>query len=421
MLVTGILTIIKRRGECMESYEKERLDEWAKNQQFDKIIHYVDLLKEPSYEHLGRKVSALNNSRRYYEAIALLEELREHGQEDALWHYRYGYSLMCIEEYEHAQDHLLECITLNETDGDAWFLLCELYEHFLPNKEKLEWARGHLKNKTVLAQPLEQKEFVKGQIFNRRYKVLEEFDVYQESLYDKLTPHYDKYIHALESFVSSYEDIPKLTFALAKTILSAHETYTHDIIGICTTEVAYILSWFGVSDALIEHSIDLFLYTLTIPQSQSTVTADDYFVLANYVYHQQYDDIIAFIDHLPPDKRHYAYIEFAIRAYIYLHRFDDAKAYLLHYQQEAKQNAMWYYLYGLVASNLADFTTAKHTLFRAVELHPRFEDAWLLLEKVFLNGLHDIENANWAREQRELNCPDFNVNTNFDHDEDEEY
>ncbi|MBS4750781.1 tetratricopeptide repeat protein [Granulicatella sp. zg-ZJ] len=386
----------------MQEFEKKQLTLWDKAQEFDKIIHYIDLLKEPTYEHLGKKVSALNNVRRYYEAIDLLETIKEDGKNDGTWYYRYGYALICLEQYQKAEEYLRQAVALNDKDGDAWYLLSVLYEYYLPNEEKLSEVVETLQTVSYLSEDLLPREFLQNQQFNREYVLFAKTDVPNK---DHIINDYQKFIQALEKVVKYHHQIPKLVISLAKSILQKiDEQIELDLENSLESELSYILSWFGVDEMIYERSLYIFTYTLFFGKEEHA-SPENLLTILTASDEENYQFIIDFIDLLPAEEQE-VHAEWKVGAYIHLGEYGQAINVLEQYREDNKRNSQWHYTYGFCLMHFSEYEKAKEYLLLAVEYDHTNEQAWRLLEHVFLEGLDDLTNANWAREQREKYCID---------------
>lgn len=73
---------------------QQQLEQWHENNQYDAIIETITAIPKAKRDfnlinHLGR---ALNNVKKYEEAIAVLQTAAEAGRQDALWNYRVGWA-----------------------------------------------------------------------------------------------------------------------------------------------------------------------------------------------------------------------------------------------------------------------------------------------------------------------------------------
>lgn len=393
----------------MQEFEKEMIETWNKAYQFDEIVNYIKMLKHPTYEHLGKLAAALNNLRRYYEALEVLESIQEEGEKDFKWHYRYAYTLICLEEYEKAEDHLLTCITLNNEYGDAWFMLGELYRHFIMNEEKLKWVEESLKTKEVKAEELNHEDFVQGQTFNKKHQLLNKLILDNFHTKKELISYYQQFIIALEQVIQHYYQIPKLVIGLANAIHSYstvdkeldEKLSQENFIQYLATEVGYILSWFGVNDVTMMDSINLFLYTVTNDKNQ-IVSPEHLYELVAYSHKGEHQNIVDFYKNLSPmEKSQYEYAQWAIQAHIHLEEYGDAIALLEYFSTDGEEDSQWYYWYALCCTNINEYEDARDLLYTCLTLDLTFFEAWDLLEFVLLNGFNNPESAFWVKTRKE--------------------
>jgi tetratricopeptide (TPR) repeat protein len=109
----------------------KQIERWHEAGKHEKIAETLSALpeKERNYDLTCLLARALNNLSRYEEALGLLESVRDRGGDDALWHFRMGYSLYYLSGREvEAIPYLERAIEL----GDDWPSTYEL----------LLWARS---------------------------------------------------------------------------------------------------------------------------------------------------------------------------------------------------------------------------------------------------------------------------------------
>lgn len=389
----------------LKNLEKEQLEKWHQNNEFEQIVRYIDLLRQPTYEHLGKKASALNNLRRFYDAIDVLNSIKQEGETDSLWHYRYGYALMNVDRFVESEQSLLKSVALDEKNGDAWYLLSVIYHNYLPNEEKEAWVREKLEHAECDAQELHYDNFVKGQAFNSQYHLLEYVEFENDFQKAVVTNSYQKLIDALEHVVTDNDQLPLLVIGLAETVKSTSLTLLDEDLGSqLVAELAYILNWFGIEQPLIMTLLNLFSYALEYDSQSSPpgeVTPRHLSQLMMWLEKKQYQAILDLFFSLPMEKQTYDYGEWAIQALIYLKEYDRAQYYLDLYSEEGEDQPYWHYWYGSVQANQGRFEEAKKHLMCSVDLDPYNKHAWLMLEDVCLRGLNDVFGANWARKERE--------------------
>ena len=78
-----------------------------------------------NYDLKGRYARALNNLSDEETALEILESITEEGEDDAVWHYRIGYSLFYLDREDEAFEHLQRSIDLGNDDA------AELRDYFL--------------------------------------------------------------------------------------------------------------------------------------------------------------------------------------------------------------------------------------------------------------------------------------------------
>lgn len=393
----------------MQEFEREMIEAWHSAYKFEEIVHYIKMLKEPTYEHLGKLASALNNLRRYYEALDVLESIKDAGENDLRWHYRMGYSLMCVEQYEQAEHHLLKCVEIDNDDGDSWFMLAELYRHFLPNQEKLEKVEQELLTKKVYATELIYDDFVTGQTFNKNHRVLDKLQTENEQTKTQLVACYEQFTDALEDIVQSNTQVPRLVIGLAQAIRTFAESDSYfqeqlksdRMTQYLSAELLYILNWFGVSEETLTDALNLFLYTLT-KEDSNIVSPEHLYELVTYSHQSEHQKIVDFYRGLSAyDQGYYEYAQWAIQAHIHLRDYEDALALLEFFSKEGETDSQWYYWYALCCTNIQEYEDARDLLFTCLKMEITFLEAWELLEYVLLNGFSNISGATWVKEKKE--------------------
>jgi len=109
----------------MEKVLLEQLNQWHNDDEFKKIVERIMEIPEPNWDydlvcHLAR---AMNNLDRYGEALQLLLSIEQQGEQDALWHFRLGYSYYYLEQYENAVKAFEGALQLDPTDESASMFL----------------------------------------------------------------------------------------------------------------------------------------------------------------------------------------------------------------------------------------------------------------------------------------------------------
>lgn len=388
----------------MKEQEQEYLALWEKNQEFDKIIHYIDLLKEPSVFLLGKKASALNNVRRYYEALDILQQIKDHSQNDYLWHYRYGYTLMCLEKYGEAEEHFLIALSLNKEHVNTWFLLHDLYLHYLLDEDKLSETAAMIEQFDGTPELLQDRGFCRHQQFNKDYVLFEETVDLTLDQRRAVQDAYTLFIQGLESVIKEEVQIIPLSYSLAQTLtphFSTFEDMDSPILSDLIDELAYILYWFGVSDKMVVDIIEPFIDVLMCEEND--ITPGDLETLNRMAYFQDYQGIVNFYHALPYTRRHIHYKARAIDALIQLKQYEEAEIMLQPFMYEALHTFYWSYLYALLKIGQKQYDDAERYLLCAGQLDPKQVKVWDLLEILYRDILCNEEQLTWVRNQREKN------------------
>ena len=100
----------------------EKLDQWHEDNHHQKIIQEIEGLPEElrqQYQLQGRLARALNNTGRYKEALAVLDGIREAGEQDHRWWSRRGYAYYQLDRMEEAKECFLTAQRLDPGNEDA--------------------------------------------------------------------------------------------------------------------------------------------------------------------------------------------------------------------------------------------------------------------------------------------------------------
>ena len=90
----------------------------------NKIIDIILKLPKMNYTQTGIYARALNNVDQYEKAKTVLDSIRAQGENDATWHYRYGFALCNLNEFDRALTHFRRVVELGESD-DGFIAECE--------------------------------------------------------------------------------------------------------------------------------------------------------------------------------------------------------------------------------------------------------------------------------------------------------
>ena len=115
----------------------EQLQKWHDEIEHRKTIEAIEAIppSERDLELTSLLGRALNNDRRYNEALTVLRSAEEAGRNDFLWNFRIGYSYFyrphsvksVVSDYETARSYFTEARRLGDTDADTLELIryCE--------------------------------------------------------------------------------------------------------------------------------------------------------------------------------------------------------------------------------------------------------------------------------------------------------
>ncbi|AIQ66122.1 cell wall assembly protein [Paenibacillus stellifer] len=99
----------------------DQLETWHEEDEFDQIVEAIMEIPEEDRDyalnsHLGR---AMNNLKRYDEAIAIFKKIEQEGQDDPLWQYRIGIAYYYTEQFGKAKRAFKAADRLAPDDEDT--------------------------------------------------------------------------------------------------------------------------------------------------------------------------------------------------------------------------------------------------------------------------------------------------------------
>ena len=104
----------------------ERLDRLHRENKHRLILGEIAALpgeEQGTYAIQSRKARALGNLGEYQGALAVLEDLREEGENDPLWWYRRARALFGLERYREARPCFVRALELDPADRDARYFI----------------------------------------------------------------------------------------------------------------------------------------------------------------------------------------------------------------------------------------------------------------------------------------------------------
>ncbi|MDR0531757.1 MAG: tetratricopeptide repeat protein [Oscillospiraceae bacterium] len=106
---------------------REMLLQWHEENKHRRIVAAIWAIPEAQRdsETVGLLARALNNDRRYAEAVEQLERIREESIGDACWHFRMGYARFHQRKYRQALEYLTRAAQLDPDDPDAPELIAQ--------------------------------------------------------------------------------------------------------------------------------------------------------------------------------------------------------------------------------------------------------------------------------------------------------
>ena len=120
----------------------EKILQWHNEDKQQEIVDFIEALpqEERVYEIESAYGRALNNLDREEEALDVLERIRTQGEQDAVWHWRIGYSLYFLDREEEAAEHFQKAIDMGYDNEQI--------------RSFLEQAKEYAENKLESSKPL---------------------------------------------------------------------------------------------------------------------------------------------------------------------------------------------------------------------------------------------------------------------------
>lgn len=387
----------------MQDFEKKQFEEWQKEQAFEKIVHYVDLLKDPSYEHLGQKAAALNNLRRYHEAKDLLESIYEQGKEDTMWYYRYAYLQMQFYDIDTALKSLERSLELDKTNGDAWFLLSVAYS-IRGDEELAKSAHEAAIANNVNLQYLNDDVYRQNQKFNPYYNFGYLNVIKDERLKKVIEEAIGQTIYLFEEKVQTFDQIPKIIHALINTIkqqLQENGVYFAEQLRMALEDdVLYLLEWFGVPVAQIMHIELMWAFESYYPYIVK-MPVEHLMTLLHVENDNWEDNVNQLLQEVKHSDNLLEYYLITIDCALEQEYIDLARQLLNDSDHLKHGNDIWWQLNGYAYMAEDNPYAAKEALDLALHYNAKNVRTWMAIEHLYLEFFDDIKKANDAREQWE--------------------
>lgn len=387
----------------MQDFEKKQFEEWQCDQSFEKIVHYVELLKEPTYEHLGQKAAALNNLRRYHEAKELLESIYEQGKDDTMWHYRYAYLQMQFDDLDSAIKSLERSLELNRTNGDAWFLLSVVYS-MRGEEEAAKSAHEEAIANNVNLQYLDDDVYRQHQKFNPYYDFAF-LNVPQDSKTSQVIQDaLQQTIYLFEEKVQNFEQIPKIMHALINTIKQTFQQegmfFSEKLRVALEDDVLYLLEWFGVPVPLIMHIELMWAFEAYYPYVVK-MPVEHLMMLLNVGDELWETTALELLEEVQNHDNVLEYYIIIIDCALEQEDVDLARQLLNDSEHLNTKSDVWWQLNAYAYMIEDNPYAAKEALEYALSYNDKNVRTWMALEHLYLEFFDDIKKANEAREKWE--------------------
>ncbi|GAV15753.1 DUF4261 domain-containing protein [Paenibacillus sp. NAIST15-1] len=173
----------------------EQLNLWHEEDEFEKIVGKIAEIPEQDrdYDIVGYLARALNNLKRYDEALQQLSTIKTQGENDFLWHFRVGYAYYYLSQYEDAVAAFEIANKLDPEDEDTSTLLTwsrrevGLTDHQEKSETVQPNAIDSVKNDIEANERLEQeKDFGFAQVYAVELKYKQPPMLDRNILYEKM-------------------------------------------------------------------------------------------------------------------------------------------------------------------------------------------------------------------------------------------
>ena len=136
----------------------KQVSKWHDAEEHQAIINALEQLPEAERdaEAISLLARAYNNQSDYVKAEALLESIRQEGEDDALWNFRMGYALFYQDREREALPYFTKAAALDPEDPDAptFIRWCNLYQPLAKRVEEFwNWFVGNEEKLSGMMQP----------------------------------------------------------------------------------------------------------------------------------------------------------------------------------------------------------------------------------------------------------------------------
>lgn len=387
----------------MQEFEKKQFEEWQNEQAFEKIVHYVELLKEPTYEHLGQKAAALNNLRRYHEAKDLLETIYEQGRNDAMWYYRYAYVQMQFDNLDTAAKALEHSLELDKTNGDAWFLLSVVY-NLRGEEAAAKSAHEAAIANNVNLKYLDDSVYRQHQKFNPYYDFAFLNVIQDTTKREIITDALRQTIYLFEEKVQKFDQVPKIMHALINTIKQAFQekdiNFSEKLRVALEEDVLYLLEWFGVPMSLIVLIELMWSFEVYYPHLVK-MPVEHLMTLLNVADEQWEKTALQLLEDAKYQDNVLEYYVIIIDCALEQENIDLARQLLNDSEHLNKNSDIWWQLNAYAYMAEDNPYAAKEALNYALRYNDKNFRTWVALEHLYLDFFDDIKKANEARDKWE--------------------
>ncbi|MFC7677452.1 SMI1/KNR4 family protein [Paenibacillus sp. GCM10028914] len=128
----------------MEQTLFDQLNEWHEEDQHQRIVDCLTAIpgEERDYEVVSQLARAYNNLGLYEEALNQFETISEAGKQDFLWHYRVGFALYHLKQYEEAAQAFSRSEQLEPGDQHTeYFLEQSIHKAEKQKREEIRLAK----------------------------------------------------------------------------------------------------------------------------------------------------------------------------------------------------------------------------------------------------------------------------------------
>jgi len=128
----------------------KKIEKLASQDKFEKIVTLIEEIPQnkQDWKMISHYVRALNNTGQFQRAVDVSMQYKEHGQSDALWHYRLGYAYVFLGRFAEAKEALTRAKELAGDEKDIIGFVNELWGAYISRYFDIDedFATAHADN-----------------------------------------------------------------------------------------------------------------------------------------------------------------------------------------------------------------------------------------------------------------------------------